>query len=110
MKKREIVKKSTDYNNIIQNGKKVDNLYFALFYFPGNNLEEAKFGFAISKKITTAVQRNKLKRQIKEIIDKNKFLFPKGQNYIIMIKKRLLTLKYFEIEKELLNVIGKVKK
>lgn len=108
MKKKEIIKKSIDFDNIIKNGKKTENSYFALFYLP-NNLDETKFGFAISKKNASAVERNKAKRQTKEIVDDNKFLFSNGQNYIIMIKKRFFLLKYLEKEKELLELIEKVK-
>ena len=50
--------------------------------------------------------RNKLKRQIKNIIDKNDV--QKAYDYVIIIKKEIINLSYQEKEKELLKLFKKI--
>ena len=50
--------------------------------------------------------RNKLKRQIKNIIDKNDV--QKAYDYVIIIKKEIINLSYQEKEKELLKLFKKM--
>ena len=106
MKKRDIVKENTLFNNIIANGKKISNKYFIICSlekdYPKNN-----YGIAVGKKIGNAVIRNKLKRQVRNIIDHNIFLFPNFHNYIIICKKDILSLNYQKMEEELKSLINK---
>ncbi len=103
MKKKEIVPKAEDFNNIINNNQKHENKYFVIYYNK-NNLEISRYGFAVGKKIGNAVTRNKYRRQLKSIVDKNKLLFPKGLDYIIIMKKECKNLVYKEIEQNLVKV------
>ena len=70
MKKQEILKKSYDFENIINKNNCTKNKYFSIFY----NKNDIKniYGISVPKKIGNAVLRNKIKRQIKSIIDNNK--------------------------------------
>lgn len=106
MKKNEVVKKSLDFDKVINNGKKVSNNYYTIFYNKMNNTYP-HFGLAISKKIGKAHLRNKIKRQLRMLISNNKFLFSNGYYYIIMVKKGYLDISYSEKEKELINLIKK---
>ena len=105
MKKREVVKSNNEFNYIINNGKKMGNKYFTIFYLD-NNLNTTLFGITVSKKTGNAVVRNKLKRQVRSIIDENKLLFKKGRKYIIIIKKTCLLTSYEEINNSLKHLIG----
>ena len=106
MKKNEVVKKSLDFDKVINNGKKISNNYYTIFYNKMNNTYPL-FGLAISKKIGKAHLRNKIKRQLRMLISNNKFLFSNGYYYIIMVKKGYLDISYSEKEKELINLIKK---
>ena len=75
MKKREIIKRKQDYTKIIKNCPCIKNKYYIIYY--NNNKKDNKFGISVPKKTGKAVVRNKIKRQIKNIIDKNKFNIPK---------------------------------
>lgn len=107
MKKNEIVKSSILFNQIIQEGKKESNKNYILYYLESGE-EKPRFGIAVGKKLGNAVVRNKIKRQIRSIIDKNKMLFKKSFNYIIMVRKEYNDLKYNEKEKSLQELLGKV--
>lgn len=107
MKKINILKNSADYNRIIKKNKGIKNRYFIINY-ETNNCNIPKFGITISKKQTTAVQRNRIKRQVKNIIDKNKKIYKKDKIYIIIIRKEALSLKYNELEVSLINLFNKI--
>lgn len=67
--------------------------------------EKTKFGIAIGKKVGNAVTRNKLKRQVRYIIDNNKNMFSKGFNYIIMIRKSCANVKFSILSTSLISLI-----
>lgn len=106
MKKREIVRKNVDFNDIINTGKYLKNSFYNIYYKDGGN-SYPKFGIAISKKFGNAVERNKVKRQLRSLIDKYKNLFAKPNNYIIMIRKGVKDISYSEMEDEFVHLIQK---
>ena len=108
MKKEERVKDKKLFNIIINEGKKIRNNYFTFFYIE-NETNSPLFGISAPKKNGNAVIRNKLKRIVRMMIHNNKTLFKKNRNYIIIIRKSCLKKKYFEIEKEFINLIGEIK-
>ncbi len=108
MKKNDIVKKAKDFDLIIQKGKKIKNKFFNIFYI---NIEDDKklFGIAVSKKNGNAVVRNKMKRQIRNIIDSNKNNFKNNCKYIIMIKSEGIDLSYTDKEMNLIKLVKEMK-
>ncbi len=69
---------------------------------------EPRFGFIVSKKISTkAHERNKVKRILREIVRKNIFRM-KGRDYVIVAKSGILHAKHDMIEDELEKVIGSI--
>ena len=106
MKKYEIVKKNTDFNDIINKGRFIRNKYYSIYYKDSED-EFPKFGLAVSKKCGNAVDRNKIKRQLRNIIDDNKKLFSIKMNYIIMVRKEILNVSYLQMEEQLINLMKK---
>jgi len=104
MKKKYIVKENKLFNEIIQNGKRNSNKYYVLCR-SSNNLTYNKFGIAVGTKVGNAVTRNKIKRQVRCIIDHNIKLFPNPYNYIIIVKKEILTISYEDMENKLKELI-----
>lgn len=108
MKKNEVVKKKEDFNSIIKTCPFFKNKYFTI-YIRKREENISNFGLAISKKVGNAVVRNKLKRQLRMIIDKNKDIFSKSCDYIIMIKKECVEASFQELEKKLTELIKEKK-
>jgi len=82
--------------------------------YPKRNysLEDLKIGFVVSKKLSkSAVIRNKIKRQMREIIRLilKKTKLKKGYFLLILAKKEILEANYLEIEKSLEQLFKKVK-
>lgn len=101
MKKINIVKKNQDFSIILNNRKKIGNKYLVIYY-KENGLLLNRYGISVGKKIGNAVTRNKIKRQVKNIIDKNENLFKKNQDYIIIIRKDFIDLK-FEVKEQIIK-------
>ena len=106
MNKDKILKKSEEFTQIIKNNQSFKSKYFSIYYIES---DKNHYGITIPKKIGNAIVRNKIKRQIKNIIYNNEKNIQLGYNYVIIIKEAVLDLNYAEKEKELLNIIRKVK-
>lgn len=68
MKKEYRVKKNHEFSSIIGKRKQVQTPAFVLYMQPCK-LDHARVGISVSKKLGNAVVRNKIKRQIRSIID-----------------------------------------
>lgn len=78
-------------------------LYSPLFGFLTykENDDQKKFGFIVSKKISKrAVDRNKIRRILSEVVRENLERFENGTRIIFLTKKEILGKKMKEIEKE----------
>ena len=106
MKKINIIQKNEDYNRIIKNTKPYKYKEYMIFLEKNDNLNNYAFGFSISKKLCNAVTRNKIKRQLKSIIDKKHY--QKNFNCIIMVRKSILEKTFQEREKVLLEAFEKL--
>ena len=106
MNKDKIIKKSETFTKIISNKQSVKNKYFSIYY---QKSDETKYGITVPKKVGKAHIRNKLKRQIKNIIITNEKDIQNNLNYVIIIKEASLNLDYLGLQNELLNLIKKVR-
>ncbi len=95
MKKINILQKSDDFERIIKNNKSYKYKDY-IIYIEKNTDEIYHFGLSVGKKIGNAVIRNKVKRQLKSIIDKKSY--QKGFNCIIIVGKGILNRNYEEME------------
>ena len=107
MNKEKIIKKSEDFTKIISLKQSIKNKYFSIYYQAS---DKKLYGITVPKKIGKAHIRNKIKRQIKNIITKNEFNIQNNFNYVIIVKEAILELNYQNIQDELLNLFKKVGK
>lgn len=108
MKRYEMIKDKKVFNNIIQNGFYKKNNLFIIYTDPKKSTKN-KFGIAISKKIGKAHYRNYLKRQTRMIIDRNRNLFQKTNDYIIMIRKGCCESSFKVMEDSFISLIKEIK-
>lgn len=84
--------------------------YSPIFGWLNLNLDDdqKKFGFVISKKISKrAVDRNKIKRRLAEVIKKYLDSFEKGIRIVFFVKKEVLNKNIKEIEEEIKKCLKK---
>lgn len=106
MKKINILKNNRDFNRIISTFKANKYKDFVI-YLEKNTNDNYHFGISVGKKIGNAVTRNKYKRRIRAIIDKNNY--QKGFNCIIILKRSILEREYIEIENNLTKAFSELK-
>ena len=105
MKKKNIVKEKKDFDRAFKLKNQISSKYAFLYTYDTNNCY--RFGICVSKKIGNAVTRNKLKRRIKDIIDKSKLQFH-NKYYIIVLKKNAVNVQYFILREDILNLLNKI--
>lgn len=106
MKKINIIKSNEEFNLVMNKGRCLKNKYFVL-YINDNNENKYRFGISVGKKITNAVGRNKLKRQVRNILDYHKNIYSNNKDYIIIVRKSSLGEKYNILEENLVKIIEK---
>lgn len=84
MKKINILKNSRDFDRIIKQNKPYKYKDY-IIYLEKNTNDTYKFGLSVGKKIGNAVSRNKVKRQLKSIIDQKDY--QNNFNCIIIVGK-----------------------
>jgi len=119
LQKENRLKKFSDFAILFKEGK----MFFANFidlkkwkidkekYYNKNyKNDDLKIGFVVSKKIEkSAVKRNKIKRQMREVVRlliKEKKI-KKGYVLFFIAKKNILKKNYNEIEKEIISILEK---
>ena len=109
MRKINTIKKNEDFLKVIKKGKYIKENCFTIYYIDSKNDNFYRFGISIGKKVGKAFLRNKIKRQLREIIYKHKSLYKNGEEYIIIVKKEINDLSFSEIEDLFLICINKLK-
>ena len=104
MKKKYRIKKNEEFSEIINlKHSKADGSF--VLYFNTSKLDYSRVGISVSRKLGNAVERNKIKRQvremIKDIIDFDNF----GLDLIIIVRKGYLNKNYIENKNDLEIVI-----
>ena len=105
MKKVNILAKNNDFNRIIKSGKPIKKNNY-IIYLEKTNENQYHFGFSVGKKIGNAEIRNRIKRQLKSIIDEKNY--QNGFNCIIIVKKGILNCSYQQMKSELLECLSKL--
>lgn len=106
MKKINVVKKSLEFEKILKNNKSYRSKY-AYIYIQRHEDSIYHFGLSVGKKIGNAVIRNKIKRQLREIISENDY--QKNFDCIIIVKKEICTASYLAIKEDINETFKKLR-
>lgn len=79
-----------------------------VIYYINNKLNYNRFGFTASKKIGSAVERNRAKRKIKEICRLNHYKLKQGYDIVIVIRARAIKTEYNYLLKEIIHHFNKL--
>jgi len=88
MKKTKMLKKNYEFKNVLEKRNYYGGRYIEIF-IKNNNKKENYLGIAISKKIANSVQRNQIKRYIREAYRNIEDKLLDGYSIIIMWKKKV---------------------
>jgi ribonuclease P protein component len=70
-----------------QAGRKVHTPHFVVCLFVRGDLEPPRLGVTVTRKIGGAVQRNRVKRLVREVFRCNRELFPVGCDVVLIAKE-----------------------
>lgn len=106
MKKFLRVTRNEEFTKIIHQGHVCSNACFVMYYSNASK-EYDRVGISVSKKLGNAPQRNKIKRQLRSMIDSS-LNFSDGHDYIVIVKRGFLANDYQENKKQLNSLFVKV--
>lgn len=107
MKKINTIKHNYDFERIIKNNNPFKTSSFIIYLDKEKNDEYYQFGISVGKKIGDAVTRNKVKRQIRSMIDKKSY--KNGTKCIIIVRKAFLKKEFLSLQAELYFAFDKLK-
>ena len=97
-----------DIKALLQKGKSISDVFFILKFRP-NNQAFSRFAIVTGIKVSkSAVVRNRLRRQVREIIRLDLDGFTKGLDIILLMKKNALEKDFEELSRHILGMARKV--
>ena len=105
--------KNQDFKTILT-GKKISNKYSTIFFKKLSDKNNKKLNLSIitKKKIGSAVQRNFIKRRIKNIMNETikKIKINLNYSYLLIVRRTVYDDKYENIKNKLMTDFEKIKK
>ena len=95
------LQKNSDFRTVYQKGRVYWSRFFVLRTLKRSDTGSTRFGIAPSRKIKGAVQRNKIKRRVREICHQQKNQINDGFDLVINIRRESLQVSYWELKKDL---------
>jgi ribonuclease P protein component len=101
------ISRKKDFERAFKKGNRYDNDFLFLKIFK-NNLKISRFGFIVSRKISKKANiRNKIKRQISEIIKLELPKIEKGFDIILLTKPGIEKINFKKIKENLKKILRK---
>ena len=104
--------KNEEFKTLLKK-KKVSNKYVTIFfgYLSNKNSKRLNISFVTKKKIGNAVKRNKIKRQLRNIINNlvNKISIKLNYSYLVIAKPTMLNSDFKDIKETLFQEFKKIR-
>lgn len=107
MQMTESLKKNHEFRRLYSRGKSAVSPYFAV-YTRTNRLGVNRLGVTVGTKVGKAVQRNRVRRRIREIYRLNEHRLVKGRDIVIVARVRARYAEYRELERDMLNLLSRL--
>ncbi|PKK96394.1 MAG: ribonuclease P protein component [Tenericutes bacterium HGW-Tenericutes-1] len=101
------VKKSTEIEKIIKAKISVGDQYFVVYKQENHDNLHMRFAISVPKKYGNAVERNKMKRRIREVV--SKLAFFKHYDFFIVVKSSASKLDFKAISDDLYKLFARAK-
>lgn len=111
LKRRHTIKRASEFAMVRSEGKSEAGRFLILGTAPypkgrdGEDHRPSRFGIIATRKIGKAVVRNRLRRQMREILRAHAAPLSKGLSVALIIRKRAITTDYRGLEKDFLNLL-----
>jgi len=99
--------KNYEFKRLYNKGKSAASK-LVVVYFQRNNFAENRLGITVSTKLGGAVQRNRIRRRLKEIYRLNEHSLRKGHSIVIVARHSSKDAKWSELESSVLSLFSKL--
>jgi ribonuclease P protein component len=89
MHRRHRLSRSQDFDAVYRHGRSVATRYLVLYSFPREGGEGPRLGLAVSRQVGSAVQRNRLKRRLRDAFDELRDRLPPDHDYVLIARPGL---------------------
>jgi ribonuclease P protein component len=91
--------RATDFRRVFSRGKRTATRLFVIYILP-NHLSYSRLGIQVQSKIGSAVQRNYIKRIVREVFRKLKEDFREHVDIVFIAGKQMVKTGYTELNEE----------
>lgn len=89
MQRRYRLSRSRDFDAVYRQGRSVSTRFLVLYWFPRDDDGEPRLGIAVPKGSGSAVERNRVKRRIRESWRGRVAGIPAGRDYVLIARPAL---------------------
>jgi ribonuclease P protein component len=89
MKRANRLSRSRDFDAVYRHGRSVSSRFLVLYWFPQEEAASPRFGFSVPRSVGGAVERNKIKRQLREVWRARLDNVPAGNDYVLIVRQGL---------------------
>jgi ribonuclease P protein component len=89
MKRANRLSRSRDFDAVYRHGRSVSSRFLVLYWFPQEEAASPRFGFSVPRSVGGAVERNKIKRQLREVWRARLENVPAGNDYVLIVRQGL---------------------
>jgi ribonuclease P protein component len=81
--------RSRDFDAVYRHGRSVSSRFLVLYWFPQEEAAAPRFGFSVPRAVGSSVERNKIKRQLREVWSGRLEQVPAGNDYVLIVRPGL---------------------
>jgi len=90
VQRRNRLSRSRDFDAVYRHGRSVSTRFLTLYWFQRDEpLGAPRLGFAVPKAVGSAVVRNRIKRQLRELVPERLEGVPTTNDYVLVVRRGL---------------------